>query len=132
MVDDKKERGTAKEKISGAIDSIKESDKVKEIRTFATEHKADTAAYIILFVGIILSLFSPLYGGAVIGAIVGIYFADDIVRTLGNLKDFIKRKGKLKSFILLGLAIVLFIALPALFIVAAAAVGIKQLVAPSK
>lgn len=131
MVDDKDKLKSAKEKISSTLEQIKQSDKVKEISSFAKENTADTIAYVILALGILISLFSPLYGGAIIGAIVGIYFADDIVSTLGNLKDFIKKKGKLKSFILLALFLIILMAAPALVIVAAAAIGIKQLVSPS-
>jgi hypothetical protein len=68
---------------------------------FIMRHKWDTAAYLILFIGLITSIFSPITGGFIVGIILGIYFSDAIQARFSICKEYIDREGIFRGFILI-------------------------------
>ena len=50
-----------------------------------------------MIIGILLLFFEPLYGGAIIGIIAGLYFTKEIIAPLKSIEMFIDRQGMVKS-----------------------------------
>jgi len=88
----------------------------------------DTIAYIAMIIGILLLFFEPFYGGAIIGIIAGLYFTKEIITPLKSIESFIEKQGMVRSLILGGLLLGLFIEAPAIVIGAAVAVGLKTII----
>lgn len=114
-----------KEKLKAGIEDAKNSPYVQDAIRFAKTNQGDTAAYIVLILGILISFASPIIGGALVGAIVGIYFANEIIYLIKHAKDFIETRGIVKGIVLAGTALLLFFSLPTLFIAVAGAVALK-------
>ncbi len=99
-----------------------------EVYSFAQKNPWDTVALAILIIGIIAFLFRAYWGGFLIGLIGGLYFADGIVSWCSNIKSNITSEGIVRSLILGGLFLGLFISAPLLFIGGAMGVGVKQVI----
>lgn len=107
----------------------KMQDKFEDVYHFAQTNTWDTVAYVVLFIGLLFALFGhSLLGGLIIGIIGGLYFADAIVFRLKHVQEDVKAEGIIRSLIMGGVAIGLFILAPGIFIGGAIAIGIKQIV----
>lgn len=122
---DKKKDESVKDKLSEKFEKLKQEG----LFTYAKSNTRDTIAYILLIVGLILLFFAPFYGGILIGIVIGLYFANEILAVVTNINDFIDRQGVVRSLILGALALAFFIAAPAIFIGAAVTVLVKFLLA---
>lgn len=87
----------------------------------------DLVSYAILALGILFLFFSWWIGGSLIGIIFGIYFSGEIIEFARTMQRFVEEQGTVRSLILLGTTIGLFIMNPAFFVAAAIGVGVKQL-----
>lgn len=76
----------------------------------------DIVAYILLVLGILLLFVNHLYGGLLVGVVVGVYFSKEIVRLIQNIEAFIDRQGLPRSIILAGLLVAFLISAPAIFL----------------
>ncbi len=122
--DDKK---SFKDKLSDSIENFKKHEKVEEIYNYATNNVRDTIAYVLIVVGLLLLFLEPpWYGATLIGVIFGLYFAPEISNRLKNYPRYLEKYGIVKSLILGGTVLALFIATPFLFIGTAVAVGIRE------
>lgn len=118
------------EKPQGTPDKPDNLEKPASFFQYVTSNTRDTIAYVILIIGIILLFFHPVYGGLLVGIISGLYFSEEIVSILNSLNDIIENEGIVRSLILGGLTLSLFIAAPAIFIGAAIAIGVKKILFP--
>lgn len=107
-------------------------ERLEDIYQLASSNMKDTIAYIAMIVGILMLFFEPFYGGAIIGAIAGLYFTHEIVTPLKSLESFIEKQGMVRSLILGGALLGIFIEAPAIIIGAAVAVGLKQIIVNDK
>jgi hypothetical protein len=123
----KKKPEEEKNKLSETLESIKKSEKVDDIVTYAKTHTTDTIAYILMVFGIIWLFFNYFYAGLLIGAIAGFYFAKEINTMIKNANDYIEKEGMAKSLILGGTVLALFISAPGIIIGAAIVVGLMQI-----
>jgi hypothetical protein len=128
----KEEEPSLKDKMKESFENLSKNEKVEEIYKYATANTRDTIAYILLITGILLLFFEPSYGGTLIGVIVGLYFAGEIYKLVVNYRKIIDNLGIVKSLILAGLLLAIFISLPMLFFGMAVAVALKQLLLPDK
>lgn len=124
----KKNEPSAKDKLAETFEKLKQEG----LYTYAKSNTRDTIAYILLVIGLILLFFAPFWGGLLIGVVIGLYFANEILSVLTNINDFIDRQGLVKSLILAALALAFFIAAPAIFIGAALTVLARFLLADKK
>ncbi len=106
----------------------KANRKLEELYEFTQSNTKDTIALVVLLLGILLSLWAHLWGGLLIGAVAGVYFDEAIIEWATKLRGYFESEGAIRSLILGGVILGLFIAAPAIFIGAAAAIGIKQMV----
>jgi len=111
--------------ISDRFEDLKKSENVKKAMDFAKSNTKDTVAYVLLFVGILLIFFQPFWGGLIIGAVGGFYFADPIIHWVRNFQEYLNREGLVKVLILTCIALGFLIVAPAFFLGAAGAIGIK-------
>lgn len=116
-----------KEKLSGKIENIKSHQTVDQICKYAKTNTADTIAYVLMILGVVLVFPLPMYGGILVGIVAGLYFADDVVRWATSLNSIIEEQGMVRSVMLLGVVIAFFVSIPWIFIGGALAVGIKQI-----
>lgn len=107
-------------------------ERLEDIYQLASSNMKDTLAYIAMIVGILMLFFEPFYGGAIIGAIAGLYFTHEIITPLKSLESFIEKQGMVRSLILGGALLGIFIEAPAIIIGAAVAVGLKQIIVNDK
>lgn len=128
------EQGKVKDKFSETISNITKNDKIEGLYSYAKSNTMDTVAYVFLIVGIVLMFFASyaLYGGALIGIVTGVYFSDEITQLLRNINEFVEKQGIVRSLIIGGLTLALFISAPTIFLFAAVTVGLKQLISPHK
>ena len=115
------------EKFSDKIESLKKNEKVEQLYRYAKTNTADTIAYILMIVGIVLVYFRPPYGGVLVGIVAGLYFSTEIVQLITSLGEVVERNGMVRSLILGGLLLTFFIVNPWVFIGAALAAGIKHI-----
>jgi hypothetical protein len=76
---------------------------------FIMTHKWDAAAYFLLFIGLISSIFYQITGGFLVGIILGIYFSNEIQKRFTAFKEYLDKEGVFRGFILIGALIALFI-----------------------
>ena len=114
-----------KNKISDALEKLKKNQKIEGIYNYASNNTRDTIAYILMIVGIVLLFSHPFYGGLIVGLIFGYYFSNELYNIVKSANDLIEQHGMVRSLILGGLLLALFVAEPAIFIGAAIAVILK-------
>jgi membrane-bound ClpP family serine protease len=103
-------------------------EKVKQVCNYACSLNSDTIAYILLTIGLLFFFFvSPLFGGAIVGIVFGVYFADQITLGIIGIRGYFSREQLARTIIFFGFVAVLIYALPTLFLGALAAVGIVAL-----
>ena len=128
-----KQEGSIKEKFSDTLDSLKKNEKIEDLFSYAKSNTRDTITYVLMILGILMIFFEPFYGGGLIGIIAGIYFSKEIMEPLRDLEAFIDDQGMVRSLILGGVLLGFFLigGYP-IFIGAAVAIGLKQVIAPEK
>ncbi len=124
-------KDSLQEKIGEKLDDFKKNENVRQAVEFAQSNKGDTFGFIALVVGILILIFNQFWGGIIIGAIAGLYFADPLISWVRNFKDYVEKDGYVKAIILLGVALGLLIVAPAFFLGCVAAVGVKYIIASS-
>lgn len=129
-MDSEKKDKNEKSNISDSFKNFTDNDTVQEVVNYAKSNQRDTLSYVVMVGGIIISFFRPWIGGALIGLIIGLYFADEIVNFLLNFRAFIDEKGLVKALILVGALIALFVIAPTIFLAAAALIGLKLVINP--
>lgn len=118
-----------KNKVSDALEKLKKNEKLEGIYNYASNNTRDTLAYILMIVGIVLLFSHPFYGGLIVGLIFGYYFSNELYNLVKSANDLIEQQGMVRSLILGGLLLALFVAEPAIFIGAALAVILKYALA---
>lgn len=83
---------------------------------FLLHNKLDAVAYLVLFCGLLLSLFHLFFGGIIVGIILGLYFSKEMQTRLMQFKDFLAHEGVFHGFVVIAAMIALFIASPGLII----------------
>lgn len=117
-----------KDKFNKKLDDFQTEEKFGDLKQFAQNNIRDTIAYVILFTGILISLFRPFLGHSIIGIITGIYFSNEIGRFITSFNEWVEYLGTFRTFILAGATFGLFLTAPMFFIGLAAAIGLKILV----
>lgn len=118
------------DKFKNTLQGLKSNEKLENLVGYATANTRDTISYVLLIIGIILMFFHSFYGGALIGLIAGFYFSSEIMAIIKHGNDLVEEQGIVKSLIAGGLLLALFISAPAIFIGAALAVAIRQILFP--
>ena len=119
-----------KTKFSQTLENLKSNEKIEDLYNYATTNTKDTIAYVAMILGILILLFHPFYGGGLIGIVAGLYFSQEIMVPVRSFEKFIDNQGMVRCLILAGALLGLFIEAPAIFIGAAVAVALKELVMP--
>ena len=83
---------------------------------YILHNKWDSFAYMVLFIGLMLSIFERFVGGLIVGGILGIYFSRETRERIASFKEFLDKEGIFRGFVLIAAAIALFMASPGLFI----------------
>lgn len=125
---DDKEPESEKNKLKESWESLKSGEKFDDLYNFAKTNTADTIAYVVLFIGIVLWIFQYFIGGLLIGLVAGFYFGEALVVWAKNLRDYVEYEGVIRSLILIGVLLGLIIAAPSIFIGAVAAIGISYII----
>lgn len=123
----KRDDPSLKSKINKTIDNLKKNEKIEDIYRYAKRNTGDTVAYIAMILGLLILFFEPFYGGIIVGFVTGLYFSKEIMIPIRNIEGFIEKLGMVRSLILGGLLLGLFIKAPTIFLGCAIAVAIKQL-----
>jgi len=122
---DRKDESSLQDQMSTRLNELKQNENVKKVVNFARSNTKDTVAYILLFLGILLLFFQPFWGGLIIGAVGGLYFANPIIDWVRHFQDYLDKEGLVKVLILTCVALGFLIVAPAFFLGAAGAIGIK-------
>ena len=123
---------SSRKKIEPKI-ALKKTGKAEDLLGFAKENTRDTIAYIFLIVGFLLLFFEPLYGGTILGILVGLYFTAELVGFWKNSQEWIDKWGMVKTLVLAGVLLSFFVSsigAAVIMIVTAIAVVIKHLFLP--
>ncbi len=124
----KDENKTIKDRLQDSLEAFKKNEKVDEIYKYATTNMRDTIAYILMVAGLLLMLVEPSwYGATLVGVIFGLYFSNEVGDLVKNHRAFIEKQGLVRTLILGGTLLAFFIAAPFIFIGAAVAVALRQL-----
>lgn len=116
-----------KNKFSETLDSIKNSDQVDSVVTYAQNNTLDTIAYAIVLLGLILMFWNHFIGGLLVGVVAGFYFSAEILELFRNTNAKIERNGLARSIVFAGVLIALLLFLPGLVIGAAIAAVLSLL-----
>lgn len=103
----------------------KKNDKMEDFISYAKENTRDVVAYVLMILGLLLMFFQPIYGGLLIGLVVGAYFSSEILTLLKNYESLIDEYGLVKSLIIAGLLVAFLISAPAIFLGAFIVVGLR-------
>lgn len=76
---------------------------------FFKEHMGESIAYLVLFFGLIFTIFCPNIGGFIVGVIFGGYFSSQIKERVMVFKEFIDEEGIFRGFIIIAAFIALLI-----------------------
>ena len=95
--------------------------------TLARNVQRDTVAYVVLVLGLLLLPWLPLYGGALVGIVFGVYFSDEMLNRVKGFRSFLEKEGMAKSMVCAGAVLALLITVPTLVLGAVAAVGVLTL-----
>src|ERR1700753_1440744 len=87
---------------------VKKSD-MEDFYTYAKSNIRDMIAYALMVIGIILLFFQPIYGGLLIGIVAGVYFSKEILNWIETYPQFLEDYGLVRSVVLGGLLLALFI-----------------------
>lgn len=129
MQPDKKDEEGLKGKIKQSVESLKKNEKIEGAMNYASSNTRDIVAYVLLVAGLILLLFnSPWFGATLVGVIFGLYFAPEISAFVKGFRSSIDKQGMVRSLIIAGTLVALFICAPFIFIGAAAAVGLREFI----
>ena len=101
---------------------------VHKVHDLHVSRTTDVVVGYLMIIGVLLSLYSMMIGGVIIGAILGAYFAKPIVSVFKNIKSHISFHGKFKSLLFCAFGLTLLIAAPTLVAAAAVAVGVTYMV----
>lgn len=107
-------------------DSLKNIKK-EDVVHYAKNNTIETIAYALLIIGIIMLLFAPYAGQVLVGAVAGYFFGSELIDYIQNIRSFVDEEPIVRSLVLGGLAIALFIGSPLLFIALFVVAGIKYL-----
>lgn len=121
-------QGTQRNRSTGESPRKSTNEKYDEWYNYARNNPKDTIAVVLLIIAIFLIPFHLFWGGIILGAVIGIYYADEIINKIRNFKTYVERTSLLNSIIPIGILIGLFLAVPTIFLAAAAVAGIKFLV----
>lgn len=83
---------------------------------FVKDNLWESISYVILFAGLILSIFNPFLGGSLVGIILGIYFSQEILDRSMAFKDLVVREGIFRGFIVIAAVLALLLEAPGLLI----------------
>ncbi len=83
---------------------------------FVKNNLPESIAYVILFAGLILSIFNPVLGGALVGIILGAYFSQEIMDRSLAFKDMVVREGIFRGFIVIAAILALLLEAPGLLL----------------
>lgn len=100
--------------------------KIENFCDYARHNQWDTAAHVVLLLGLILMFFIPFPGSLLVGLIAGLYFSKEIIYAAKNAKQLIYEAGTVRSLVFLGTALAFLIAAPGIFIGAAIVAAIKE------
>lgn len=106
----------------------KAHETVKKVYSYASGLPNDTIAYIFLIVGLFIFFLSPIFGGAIIGVVVGLCFSEPITEAIKAARGYFAQEQLGRTIVFLSLLVVLFYALPTLILGIIAAVGVSTLV----
>ncbi|MCE5294439.1 MAG: hypothetical protein LLF94_07490 [Chlamydiales bacterium] len=81
---------------------------------FVSDNLWESISYVIMFAGLILSIFNPFIGGSLVGIILGIYFSQEVIDRAMSFKDLIIKEGIFRGFIVIAAVLALFILAPGL------------------
>lgn len=125
-----KEKTGFTEKFKSSLDKFRTNEQMEHLVGYATSNTRDTVSYVLLIIGIVLLFFYPFYGGILVGLIAGFYYSSEVLALFQSFNEFLDDQGIVKSLILGGLFLALFISAPAIFIGIAIAVAIRQILFP--
>jgi hypothetical protein len=128
----KPEDPTPRKKIEPRI-ALKKGTKADDLLGFAKENTKDTIAYIFLIVGFLLLFFEPLYGGTILGVLLGLYFTVEFVDFWKNANEWIEEWGMVKTLVLAAVLLSFFVSsigAAVIMIVTAITVVLKYLFLP--
>ncbi len=114
-------------KIADRFDEFSRSPKVEGFISFTKSNMGATIAYVVLFIGILLSIFHPFLGGLLIGVIGGIYFGDNILRWVLELSEQMDTEDLIKNLILGGIILGLFVQAPGIVLGTALVMAFKYI-----
>lgn len=104
-------------------------DKSKnDLLNVAKTNAKDIIAYVLVIIGIILTLIHSFWGGFIVGLVLGYFYRSELVQAIANYQRIIEQEGLVKSVILGGTLLVLLIGSYPLFIGAAIIVALYYVI----
>lgn len=88
----------------------------QDFMTFVKNNLGESIAYLVMFAGLIFSIFNPFLGGCLVGVILGIYFSQEILEKMTSFKELVIREGIFRGFIVIAALLALLIEAPGLLI----------------
>lgn len=125
---EEEENKTFSDKVKDTISDIKDNNKMEEVYEYSRSNIGETATYVGLTVGLLLTLFGNFYGLPIIGFVFGIYFAKAILTITEQAKGWFEEAGLLKSCLIGASLLALFIQSPMFFVGIAGAVILRKVV----
>lgn len=83
---------------------------------FFQQNYIETIAYLLLFTGLILSIFYEFIGGLLVGLVLGIYFCQEVRDRASAFRGFIDKEGIFRGFIVVAALLSILIMAPGLLI----------------
>lgn len=103
-----------------------------DLMTYIKSNQRDTIAYVVLVIGVILTLFQFPLGYLLVGIVAGLYFSEEIMSFFQKSENLWEEEALPRTLIIGGVAIALILAAPFLFLGTAVTVAILELFAKKK
>jgi len=72
-------------------------------------HKWDSLAYLVIFIGLIITIFHQIVGGFIVGIILGLYYSEQVKIRFDWIKEFLEENGIFRCFIVIAAFLALLI-----------------------
>lgn len=116
------------DKIKDKFSELSESSTLEEAYEYSRSNLGETATYVALTIGLLLTLVGNFYGPPILGFVAGLYFSKEALSILNQTVSWYESAGMLKVILVGAVLLGLFIKAPMFFVGAAAAVALRRVV----
>ena len=132
MVEKKEESHVSKEAVKEFLGKISDEETIEKGKKLLKNSKFEVIFGVILIIGFLTSIFSPVYGGIVVGLFGGLILSRELATGIGKVIQYYHEDKVFKSFSIVVLLLTFLIDAPAVVISGILGMAIRWILQPKK